>query len=810
MRAVWLSCVALFIALGAVLLVQRPGSASAHAVLERSLPVQGQKVPLDKKPELVETWYSEPLERSLTSLRVLDTAGNPVQIGDTIFSDDPFYAAIALPPDLGPGIYTATYTNVSQADGHTWSGSLSFIVLNADGSVPPGQPVSIGAGASQGYLPAAADVAMRWIGLVGATLIAAAASFFLLVARPAGDFMDEPRRSRAADMSVAQATSLMLLGAPLVLFSVGGAALLLADRLGGGLDSLDTILLNTRGGQLWLSQIGIAFAFQLLALPLMLTPAFRRSGQGRVIFVPALIGALGLLMTYSLASHANASGGQFWSVASDFVHLVATAAWLGGLLQLPLVFWWTQHRLEDPDRLLYRANVLDRYSWLAVVSVALLIGTGTFNGFVELPTFQSLYETTYGRVLIVKLALILPLLGVAALNARLIKPNLVRAIDDLYGGDRRGRPRGGELARVTQTLRRLEWLLPRTALAELAIGVAVLVSVAVLVQSTTAGGELRIDAAKPSGTFEESTIAAGVGVRLRIEPFGIGVSNYTVDMAPESGGELGDVLGVRLRAFFDDPNRPVTAGVSGSDLDLEPTDDPAVWSTESALLTQPGTWQVAVRIQRRGVDDVRAQLTVRGVGGFLARGRGPNGLFDLPFTYVDWNIVAGGAMLVLGIGALLIWRNRPPSWRRSTGASVALSSAASMMAGCVLLFGVHAHQGNVLMDNPLEATAANVTAGQTIYENNCAVCHGVDGRGSVTAADLTLHVPAHADGTLFFWISEGLPLNEKQKRMPSWKDRLTEVQRWQVILYLRAAFGSGEFKPVLPSDLQPTPTAATP
>jgi hypothetical protein len=40
------------------------------------------------------------------------------------------------------------------------------------------------------------------------------------------------------------------------------------------------------------------------------------------------------------------------------------------------VFWWTKSKLDDEKRLLYLANVLDRFAWLAVISVTLLIGTG--------------------------------------------------------------------------------------------------------------------------------------------------------------------------------------------------------------------------------------------------------------------------------------------------------------------------------------------------------------------------------------------------------------------------------------------------
>ncbi|MDP3766376.1 MAG: copper resistance protein CopC, partial [Dehalococcoidia bacterium] len=137
LRSRWplLGVIALAMALGWAF--ARPQEAAAHAILERSLPVQNQQ--LDAPPQLVETWYSEALERNLTSLEVLDTQGNAVHVGPTRFSDDPTYAAIEMPEDLGPGIYTVTYENVSQVDGHTWSGFFSFVVLEQDGTVPAGE-----------------------------------------------------------------------------------------------------------------------------------------------------------------------------------------------------------------------------------------------------------------------------------------------------------------------------------------------------------------------------------------------------------------------------------------------------------------------------------------------------------------------------------------------------------------------------------------------------------------------------------------------------------------------------------------------
>ena len=794
----------------------RPEPASAHAVLERSLPVQNQK--LTEAPELVEAWYSEPLERSLTALQVLDTQGNPVHTGETLFSnDDARYAAIALPPDLGPGIYTLTFENVSTVDGHVWSGFFSFIILNPDGTVPAGEPPEIGGLAGQtGFLPDNTDSGLRWAGLLGAVALAGGLFFALLVAGPAAQFLPDGRRERVEEQAFSVAAGAVVVGAVAVIVSTVGQMLLFADRL-GGLDELSGILFDTRTGKLWLSRIGLSLALLLLFLPALASAPFRASQQAALMIVPAAVGALGLLVTYSLGSHAADGGGQFWSVGSDLVHFAATAAWLGALAQLPLVFWWVRRTLEGPQRVLYLANVLDRFSWLAVVSVALLVGTGVFNGFVQLPTFESLYETSYGRVLIAKLALILPLLGVAGVNAFFVRPRLVEAIDALHDEDAGQRPKGQERSRLEAQLERLQRVLPRMALVELLAGVAVLASASVLAQSTTADGELRLEASKPSGQFVATSEADGLVAGLTIEPFGIGLNTFTLALQPPPGEELGEVLGVRLTSTFDNPTVAPSAGRSGADQELEATDTPGVWSAEAALTTQPGDWTIQARIRRRGFDDAPAIFSVMGVGGYLARPDESQDLFDLPFTYVDWNIVAGGAMVVLGIGAFLIWQKRPPAWQRGTSASVGLSSAFALIAGVVLLFGVDAHHEIQGSTSPIPPTEESLAIGRDTFITNCVQCHGQTGEGDgPLAATLPYvpprlgdHVPFHSDRTLFVWISEGLPL-QGAKIMPSFRDTFSEEERWHLVNFLRATWKFGDFEPVLPTDLAPSAEGALP
>jgi len=91
--------------------------------------------------------------------------------------------------------------------------------------------------------------------------------------------------------------------------------------------------------------------------------------------------------------------------------------------------------------------------------------------------------------------------------------------------------------------------------------------------------------------------------------------------------------------------------------------------------------------------------------------------------------------------------------------------------------------------NPVPATPENLEAGAQLFKDNCSLCHGVKGKGDgIGAAGLTVK-PANftdakllaleTDGSLFWKMSEG------RGPMPTWKDILSETERWQLVNYLR-------------------------
>jgi len=94
------------------------------------------------------------------------------------------------------------------------------------------------------------------------------------------------------------------------------------------------------------------------------------------------------------------------------------------------------------------------------------------------------------------------------------------------------------------------------------------------------------------------------------------------------------------------------------------------------------------------------------------------------------------------------------------------------------------------LKNPLPPSESNRKAAMALYQDKCAQCHGDAGKGDgpeammhdPSPADLTdaRHMNTLTDGEIFYQISEG------RKPMPSFKKRLTEDQRWQLVLLVRA------------------------
>lgn len=354
------------------------GGALAHAVLIEASPADGERV--ETAPTELRLHFSEPVLP--VRIRLLDAKAAEIpQV-----AVEPRGDTIILRPSspLPRGAYLLSY-RVTSLDAHAVGATLRFGV----GVAPAGSTADVGAPAWSAWAAAVA----RWLlyltalGAVGLTLFAAAV-------RPPPPLVVRVTR-HAGTLAVAGIAALLL--------RLGVAGLDLADLPAGALLS----------GRPWLlagaTSLGGASALAALGLAgIALGP---RLPSWAPVVAAVLVG-----LSFALTGHAATAPPRWLTGPALGLHVLCAAFWLGSLLPL----WWSL-RLEPAQA----AQVLHRFSVVALVAVAVLVAAGSALAWIQLGgDTGALTSTAYGWRLFGKLALVAGLLALAALNRLVLTPAL--------------------------------------------------------------------------------------------------------------------------------------------------------------------------------------------------------------------------------------------------------------------------------------------------------------------------------------------------------------------------------------------------
>ncbi len=618
---------ALFAAAMALLL--SPPAVRAHALLVRADPQPNAE--LTQPPAAIQFWFSEPLEETFTGARILDAAGTEIPTGAPQFDpEDPTHLTLPL-ESIEPGVYTVVWQTLSSVDGHEWVGSFPLTILNPDGTRPAGTAVQVRVNRQQG-LPPLTDSFLRWLSLLGAALLAGplAVRWFLAQSRTGKDpeslietltrstalvgvllllasgwlqFLFKSLRLEGTDgfLELLLATrpgrlllirQTLLAGVIPLLYPNGWAKILfrrpvppdLAPRLWSILYVLHTWIIGFAlggtiiyGPNLWIFVAGILFVCSAWSELLFGGEQTWHRAFPQRTWATLLTAAA--LFTFAASSHAAAASGSGWAVAADFAHLVAAAVWAGGLIFLALLLFQLhrRHTLPDPD---WMVLLLTRYSLSAQIAVFVLALTGLFGSFVQLPDAPSLFTTTYGRVLLIKLVIVAAILALAYFNNRAVK----RAQDTVANTS--------DLSRFT-----------RRVAAEAGMAAVLFISVAVLVQTPTPNLPPPTAPAAPSLPFNEMAYDGDLAVHLQITPNQVGHNRYWVHLSHPDSSDIGDVQLVRL--FFSHES----GDMGQARLDLVDLGEDA-FAAEGAFLNRDGQWNLSVYVRRRGMNDALAEIAV--------------------------------------------------------------------------------------------------------------------------------------------------------------------------------------------------------
>jgi copper transport protein len=426
-------------------------------------------------------YLTEPVSLQFSQIKLYDRSRKALPLGppDRDAGQDTT-VKVVLPGPLQPGIYTVAWRVMSTIDGHPTEGVFRFQVSGEGGGLAPTEQ-SAPDDPGVNLLSSSTDTAdekpdpirliVRWVMLAGAAIVLGGALFTVGVIEPAasedragGGISDHLLPALSARFGYLGGAVAVVLVLALVAELVGQVAAIGDTDYPSALAANDlawVLLTSTRYGLAW----ALKMLASILLVPVMIY-AWRRRGAGPKLGptpwdLTVSCGSL-LLLGEAIGSHAAAAGsghaaghalGLPLPVLSDWLHLVMAAAWAGGLAYMVLVLFPTFRAMgvSYGAGRAFLGRSVPRFSRLAVVSVLVLSGTGTYNLLVHSADFGSILESGYGQVLVIKLGLFISLICLGAFNLLWVSPRLRRQAE-AAGSDVGGQLRRNVLVEVVLVL----------------------------------------------------------------------------------------------------------------------------------------------------------------------------------------------------------------------------------------------------------------------------------------------------------------------------------------------------------------------
>jgi putative copper resistance protein D len=267
-------------------------------------------------------------------------------------------------------------------------------------------------------LARAIGLAVRWAHLVACLLVVGAVAVVLLAGR------EERPTARAWQARVVARARWMALTALLA----GVAALAWQAALAEGRPdaawspgSLVRIALETTAGHVWIARQALLLLLAaFLALGARLeAPIDWLAVRGEML----LLGAAALVLLAASGHAVAVEPGTGLAILVDGLHLLAAGVWIGALVPLAGLLRAAGSEAGAESRP-YAVLAARRFSRVALVAVAVLLASGAVNAATHVGSVAGLIGTTYGRLLAAKLALLAPVLALAAVNRRRLLPAL--------------------------------------------------------------------------------------------------------------------------------------------------------------------------------------------------------------------------------------------------------------------------------------------------------------------------------------------------------------------------------------------------
>ncbi|HEY0416170.1 MAG TPA: copper resistance protein CopC [Gaiellaceae bacterium] len=404
---------ALLLAVAAAGALALPAAAFAHAALLRTVPQASGTV--NAAPHAVQLTFSEAVEPRFAIVSVTDAAAHQKTSGPPRRSPADADTLVVPLDHVSEGWYLV-YWRVISVDGHPVRGAFTFAVGPNPGPAPQFVIPSISETAATPKLLVA-----RWVTFLTVMSAIGLATLRLGVARPVVRRVDGSTL-RGVTVAFTAASAVAVVAIPVyTLLATADFALRSVFSVGALVPLVRASAFGRGYVDLWIC-FALFVAAAGAAIAIDRPERDRRSIAELVAAIGAALAAAAVVLVPALAGHAAQTSPRGLSVAFDAVHVATGSIWVGGLVGL-LVLWRT---LPAAARVAGLVVAVPRFSATALASVLLLVGSGTGASLLHLPTLSSLWQTSYGKALLVKIALLGVAVVLAAVNLLRVKPRLGR------------------------------------------------------------------------------------------------------------------------------------------------------------------------------------------------------------------------------------------------------------------------------------------------------------------------------------------------------------------------------------------------
>jgi len=481
--------------------------AYAHPFTESTDPAQSSNV----SPGITQivVHYSEALEVDFSELKVFDNSGNQIDNKDTAYFEGEDSLVVTVPP-LEEGVYTVTSKVLSKIDGHLVDYAFVFGVGNVriDTSLIEQQ------GSSETlFFP---EAGARYPGLVGQTIVLGAVISSLLIWN-----LQKRKLEKLEQIEQTFHHNFMkLIGFGMIIVFASNILMLFVQTLRLQVSAVEA--LQTSFGSTWIIRMVLTIILLGLWFTIERKPRLTIKGQ-----ISILVVSLALIATTTMIGHGVASEHEP-AIVLDYVHNLVASIWIGGIIFFGFALLPTLSKLDETRKEKFSLSLIPRFSILFVISVGVIIIVGPLLLWFLESDVGLLAESTYGMLIIAKIAIAAFMIGIGGYNQFKIQKSGEK---NLKSDSISVHKRLGKSLKIESTL-----------------GIALLGVVALLVNGSLPAGEINpVQAQQATYGFSTSQFSDQARFDVSITPFSSGTNTISVAVSDFNGNPLSDISELKIK-----------------------------------------------------------------------------------------------------------------------------------------------------------------------------------------------------------------------------------------------------------------------